>query len=110
MQKVLSALALAVAGALSLTSAAMAGDIRVAYGDLDLSRPADAAKFDGRVRQAAADWCQANEQPGRQTLETSQSACRRRVMSEARRVMPQSERQALQMAARKSQTVEVAAR
>lgn len=110
MRNVLKTLALAVTGALSLTSAAMAGEVRVAYGDLDIRQPAGAAQLDQRIQKAAGDWCQANPNRGRATLDNSVTSCRRQVSAELRRVMPRSERESLRMAAKKAQTVQLAAR
>lgn len=110
MRNVLKSFALAITGALSLTSAAMAGEVRVSYGDLDLSRPADAAAFEARIRAAAADWCEAHPAEQALILATSDAACRQNVRGELRRAVPGEQRAALRVARAQVASLEVAAR
>jgi len=55
----------AVVGALAaFTGVAAAGEsIKVSYGDLDLSRPEDAARFDARTSKAARSFCRSEARP-----------------------------------------------
>ena len=66
MRNVFKTLALAVAGALSLTSAALAEDtLSVRIGDLDLTRPYDAGIFKARLAVAVTQHCRDASAPDR---------------------------------------------
>ena len=110
MRNVLKSFALAVAGALSLSSAALAQDqVRVPYGDLDLTRPVDAAAFEARIKGAAADFC-AGYRDERSKMRMSAATCKRQVATDLRSVIPAQARQNLQIARARPLPVEVAAR
>lgn len=95
MQKMFKGLVLAVAGAVSLSSAAFAQDtLQVVYGDLDLSRPEGAAQFDLRTNEAVKAFCEENA--GRSLAE--KSTCRRAAKAELAASLPQAQRDALVIA------------
>jgi UrcA family protein len=108
MRNLFKSFALAVAGAISLSSAALAGEVRVPYGDLDLSRPAGAAEFQSRVDRAARDYCEANPLEGRGPVAGSPESCRRLIRSEIRSAMPSEQREALTVARARPAPVELA--
>ena len=61
MKQVFKSMTLAIAAAISLSSAALAAsdapaDIRISHSDLDLTRPDDAATFKTRVAAAVNTW------------------------------------------------------
>lgn len=112
MTSVLKSLTLALAGAVSLSSAALAEDVRVRHGDLDLSRPADAAIFDARVTEAAQAYCAKNANLfAGVPAQSPMRACKRHVIELVRLSTPTEQRRALKVArATKTAPVEVAAR
>ncbi|HEY0601109.1 UrcA family protein [Brevundimonas sp.] len=79
--KTLASLAavLIVAGA---AGSASAGEVRVAWGDLDLSTPAGADAFDARVRAAARKMCRGGSMIG------GRAACPAAVREEAGTRLP----------------------
>lgn len=116
MKQVLKSVLLAAAAAASLTSAAFAGDrpanLRVAHGDLDLSRPADASVFKARVDTAVSAWCRDNAGlfSGRGSI-NGEGACRAHAAELVQMSTPSAQKRALKMAAAASvDSIEVAAR
>lgn len=108
-----SSVALAAAGAFSLTSAAVAQDVRVPYGDLDLSTPAGAAELKQRSKAAADAFCLDNARRFAEgPMRDSKAVCRREVLFLITAATPAEQRQALRIArsARNSPPVQVAAR
>ncbi len=77
----------ALTAALLVAAGAQAQDHRIAYGDLSLSNPADAAAFDARVRRESRRAC-----AGGAPLE--RSVCRGRFRAEAVARLPAPARQA----------------
>lgn len=112
MTKFFKSVSLALAAALSLSSAALAQspDLRIAYGDLDLSRARDAAVFQARVDAAVSDWCAANGRVFSGTRSISpRTACREHAEKLVALSIPAAQRSALRVAAA-SGAYDVAAR
>ena len=106
MRNVFKTLALAVAGALSLTSAALAEDtLSVRIGDLDLTRPYDAGIFKARLAVAVTQHCRDASAPDR-------FHCRHEARRELMRSLPAERKAELQIAKarRTADPVVVAAR
>jgi UrcA family protein len=81
--------ALAAVAALAAGAAQAADAISVAYGDLDLSRPSDAAEFNTRVDKAAKKWCR--QEPLRTGSRISDLAdCKARAHAAAVAAMPKA--------------------
>jgi UrcA family protein len=104
MNRLLQSFAAAVVGALTLTSAATARDdrvpdLRVAYGDLDLSRPADAAVFHARVDAAVDGWCERNDGLFEGQRVSAATLCRRHARQLVGFSTPAADRDALRIAA-----------
>lgn len=101
----------AVAGALAaFTGTAMAGEgIKVAYGDLDLSRPADAATFDQRAAKAARSYCRSEARPIT-TMIRDMKGCTDEMLIGVAQALPQEQRQALAAARARSGGTVLAAR
>ena len=118
MKQVFKSMTLAIAAAISLSSAALAAsdapaDIRISHSDLDLTRPDDAATFKTRVAAAVNTWCAENEnlfagQGGR----SARSSCRTHANRLVSLSTPAAHKQALRVAAAASRepAIEVAAR
>ncbi|WP_425994781.1 UrcA family protein [Caulobacter sp. DWR1-3-2b1] len=104
-----ASLSLAAIPVLGLTQAAHAGEpqARIAFGDLNLSNPAQAAVFKARLGAAADTLCSAKARTN--DLNMSFNDCRVSVEREARRQLSNTQRKALQVAARAA-PVEMAAR
>jgi UrcA family protein len=79
--------AILVAAGASSAAEAQDRDYRIAYGDLSLSNPTDAAVFDARVRREARRACTAG-------TPLDQGACRDRFRAEAVGRLPAPVRQA----------------
>jgi UrcA family protein len=86
--KTLASLAavLVVAPVLVIGSAASAGEVRIAWSDLDLSTAAGAGAFDARLRSAARKMCRNVRHTG--TLITDRGACEAAVRDEAVSLLP----------------------
>lgn len=111
MNRLLKSFALAVVGAASLGSAALADDIRIRYDDLDLTRPADAAAFDERAKRAVADYCAVNFRRFEgQPMSSPMRACKREAALLVRYSMPRQQRRDLQIARSRAAAVELAQR
>ena len=101
----------AVAGALAaFTGTAMAGDgLKVSYGDLDLSRPADAAAFDQRAARAAHSYCLSESRPVDSYIRDIKG-CTKEMLSGVTQALPQAQRQALAAARTRGASTVLAAR
>lgn len=104
-----ASLSLAAVPILGLTQAANAAEptAHIAYGDLNLSNPAQAAIFKARVETAGQDLCRSMMRKGE--LNMPVRACVANAHREAERQLPKTQRQALAFAAA-APTVEVAAK
>ncbi|MGZ9101094.1 MAG: UrcA family protein [Brevundimonas sp.] len=76
---------LTVAAAL-VAGSASAQEARIAWGDLDMSRPVGADTFDARVETAARKLCRNARRPG--SLISDRAFCRAAVQAEALRLLP----------------------
>lgn len=104
MTKFFKSVSLAVAAALSLTSAALAqpggpSDLRVAYGDLDLSQPGGAWAFKSRVNAAVDGWCAENASVFAGTRINPERACREHAAKLVAMSLPAPQRAGLRTAA-----------
>lgn len=101
----------AVAGALAaFTGSAMAAEsVKVAYGDLDLSRPADAATFDQRAVKAARAYCRTEARPVT-TFIRDINGCTDEVLIGVAKALPDAQRQALAAARARGASTVLAAR
>ena len=101
----------AVAGALAaFTGTAMAGEgLKVSYGDLDLSRPADAATFDQRADKAARAFCRSEPRPVT-TINRDVKGCTDQMLIGVAEALPQAQRQALAATRARSAGTVLAAR
>lgn len=104
-----ASLSLAAIPVLGLTQAANAAELtaHVAYGDLDLANPAQAAIFKARVETAGRNLCMAKMRAGE--LDAPVNACVAAAHREAESQLPKAQRQALAFAA-VAPAVEVAAK
>ncbi|MDR6627470.1 UrcA family protein [Caulobacter segnis] len=104
-----ASLSLAAVPVLGLTQAANAAQptARVAYGDLNLASPTQAAIFKARVETAGRALCMAKMRAGE--LDAPVNACVAAAHREAEQQLPKAQRQALAVAAA-ARTVEVAAK
>ena len=97
-----ASLTLAAVPVLGLTQAANAAErepvARVAFGDLDLSQPAQAAIFKARVDTAGQKLCREKMNSG--TLNMPVAGCMGEVHREVDRQLSSSQRKALTLAAR----------
>lgn len=96
-----ASLSLAAVPILGLTQAANAAErelaVRVAYGDLDLSNPAQAAVFRARAEAAGESLCRAKLRQG--DLGMTFRGCVAQTQREAQNLLPKTHRQALAHAA-----------
>jgi UrcA family protein len=101
----------AVAGALAaFTGSAMASEgLKVSYGDLDLSRPADAAAFDQRATRAARAYCRSEPRPV-DTFIRDINGCTQEMLTGVAQALPQAQRQALAAARVRGSSTVLAAR
>ena len=67
---------------LAAAGSASAGDVRIAWGDLDLSTPAGAEAFDARIRAAARKMCRGVP------VTAGRAACHAAVRDEAVGLLP----------------------
>lgn len=104
-----ASLSLAAIPVLGLTQAANAAEptARIAYGDLNLADPAQAAVFKARVEAAATKLCYAKMNSG--DLAMPLRACVADGLRQAEHQLPEAKRQALAHAAN-APTVKVAAK
>lgn len=104
-----ASLSLAAVPIMGLTQAANAAEptARIAYGDLNLANPAQAAIFKARVETASRALCMAKLRAGQ--LDTPVNACIAAAHRQAQYQLPKAQRQALAFAA-SAPTVEVAAK
>lgn len=116
MKQVIKSSVLAIVAALGLSSAALAGpnepaDMRVAYGDLDLSQPGDAWTFQTRVSAAVDAWCEDNQRLfiGERSA-SPKNSCRKAAMQQVRVSLKPAHKDALRIAAAPRATVLAAAR
>jgi UrcA family protein len=72
--------------ALAAAGTASAGEVRIAWGDLDLSTAAGADAFDARVRSAARRMCRHVRRPG--SLISDRTACEAAIQDEAVSLLP----------------------
>ena len=101
----------AVAGALAaFTGTAMADDgLKVSYGDLDLSRPADAATFNQRATRAARVYCRSEPRPVTTAIRDI-NGCAQEMLTSVTEALPQAQRQALAAARTRGASTVLAAR
>lgn len=98
MTKLITAAVAALAGALSLTSAAAAQNYSIRYGDLNLATAEGAETLRGRVAAAAHQFC-ATDTAGVTLLAANPRLCERRFTDEAMRQLPVSRQDDLAVAA-----------
>lgn len=107
-----ASLSLAAVPVLGLTQAANAAErdptVRIAYGDLNLANPSQAAVFKARVETAGEDLCRAKLRAG-SLGSMPVRGCIAEVHREVERQLPAAQRQNLAFAAR-AKSVEFAAK
>ena len=96
----------ALVGALAAFTGVAAAEegVKVSYGDLDLSRPADAAEFDARTSKAARKFCRSDARPVGTFIRDTRG-CMNAVRVSVLEELPAHERQALAAARTRASTV-----
>lgn len=99
-----ASLALAALPVLGLAQAAQAQPVqpvaRVVVGDLDLSKPAQAAVLNSRIRAAGTEFCKARESIDTGRGNIPRASCLAFVRAEMLQQLPKAQRQAVSLAAR----------
>ena len=108
MRKFITCVALAFSASLIAQAATAQQTARIAYGDLNLANPAQAAAFKARVETAGRTLCRAKQRAGDLSGVTPH-ACIMDVHREAESQLPRNARKALTIGLR-SQAVDLAAK
>ena len=99
-----ASLTLAALPVLGLAQAAQAAPAepvaRVVVGDLDLSKPAQAAALEIRIRAAGTEFCKAREATGSDMLAIPRASCLNSVRDAVLQQLPRAQRQAVLYASR----------